>query len=98
MSEAPEHQRGHAVAAGGGLIVGWPRPVQQLLVVVRGKEETPQLRIAEVPEQHLHQCHRQFQVLASPARLQQLQDTVGEKHVIVQVGVQLAASLPGGDL
>src|SRR6185437_11581583 len=82
-----------AVSGGSGVVGEGFRPVDQLLVIVRGKEEAAGAVIQIVPQKHFQQLAGELQLIRTEANLLQLQDGIGEERVVVEIRVQLRATV-----
>ena len=82
-------QRRHAITRGRGIVVAGLGAVNQLLVIVTGEKEAAMLAILKLLEQSIRECARELHILDAKLALHQLQQSVEQKRVVIQVGVQV---------
>src|SRR6266850_4460039 len=68
-------------------------PVKEALVALAGEEEATCFRVLELRQQRLGQLGREGQILRREARLQELEQRRDEVRVVVQVSVEVRASV-----
>src|SRR5579863_7777367 len=70
--------------------------MNELLMIRGGEEKSAALPVLELREQDGAERLRKLQVAAAPAGLQQFEQGVGEKRVVVEIGRQMRAPILGG--
>ncbi len=95
VTEPQQAQRRHAIARRHRVVIRGDRSVDQLLMVVRGQVESATLLVLEVREHGVGQRLCQLEVSRAPARLQELKQTIQQKNVIVEVGVEMRTAVLG---
>src|SRR5882757_52633 len=89
VSHPLEHQCGNAVA-GWRCIVGKRfGTMYEGLVIVRGKEETAGVGIRKMHEHDFEELTCEFELCAVESCLLQLEDSVDEEYVVVEVRVKM---------
>ena len=83
-----QRECGNAVARRCGLVGERLGAVDELLVVVGREIEAAVVGVLEMPEQEVGDFHCESQVLCIPSRLQQLEQRIQEKRVVVEVGAE----------
>ena len=67
--------------------------MNERFVVGCGEEETARLGVLEAVQQRIREGARELEVAAAPARLQQLEQRLAEKRVIVEIRLQVGAPI-----
>ena len=67
--------------------------MNQLLVIHSGEKKSARVRVLEFRQQHIGQLPRELQIAAAPAGLQQLEQGVGKKRVVIEIGRQMRAAV-----
>ena len=70
--------------------------MQQRFVIVGGEPEPAILPVFEALQQTVGQLDGKVQVLGGPAGLQQFDDGVHEKRVVIEVGIQARTTIFAG--
>ena len=82
--------------AGNGVVAEALAAMDQRLVIVRGEEESAELRVFEMREHGVEDLAQPGRVLVAPAKLQHLEQRVGEIGVVVEIGVEMRDAILGG--
>ena len=87
--QAQQGLRGDAVARRRGIVRPDLVALDQHFVVVAGEEESAVLLVFEACQQRIGELHRKGQVCTAVFGLQQFQQRIQQKRMIVQIGVQV---------
>ena len=63
------------------------------LVIGRGEIESSAFAVGEAVQDRLGEAPREFEVAITPASLQQLEQRIGEKRIVVEIGIQMRAAV-----
>ena len=96
VPEAQQHACGNAVAGRRRIIAEHLAAVDQGLVIIRGEIETAGRVVGKALQHDIEELSCEAQLIGAEAHLLQLEDRVGEVHVVVQVRIQMGAALHGG--
>src|SRR6516162_6910188 len=93
MTEAQQHPCGNAVARRRRVVGEALGTVDQGFVIARGEIETTGCGILEVLPRHLDELPCEVELGGAKTHLLQLEDRVGEKYVVIEVGVEMCTAV-----
>jgi hypothetical protein len=96
MPQPLQGKRGDAVAGRRGIVVPGLGTVDQDFVVVGGEEETAGVAVFEAIQQGVGQFNGEAQVFRAKLGLHQFEQGGEQEGVVVEIGVEAGAAVPGG--
>jgi len=93
IAQAGEQGNRDAVPRRDRLVVEALASMNERFVVGCGEEETARLGVLEAVQQRIREGARELEVAAAPARLQEFDERLAEKRVIVEIRLQVGAPI-----
>jgi hypothetical protein len=88
-----QHGRRDGITCGNGVVAEGLAAMDEPLVIGGGEIESPAFRIGKAVQDRLGKCPCEFEVAIPPSSLQKLEQRLGKKRVVVEVGIQMRTAV-----